>query len=83
MTNITNSITGNAPGDLLKETTPAVDVASASASPDARSNVAAHSTGILPSHELEHLVRVTKDIYAVEPIEPKLPEIIIFPPASG
>ena len=29
----------------------------------------AYSTGILPSHELEHQVRVTKEIFALEPIE--------------
>jgi len=28
----------------------------------------AHSTGILPSQELEHLIRVSKDIAALEPI---------------
>src|SRR6188474_35432 len=28
-----------------------------------------HSTGILPSHELERLARVGKDIFALEPIE--------------
>ena len=30
---------------------------------------AAYSTGILPSHELEHQIRVTKEIFALEPIE--------------
>ena len=28
-----------------------------------------HSTGILPSHELERQIRVTKEIFALEPIE--------------
>src|SRR5687768_1176505 len=28
-----------------------------------------HTTGILPSHELEYQVRVTKEIFALEPIE--------------
>ena len=28
-----------------------------------------YSTGVLPSHELEHLIRSTKEIEALEPIE--------------
>ena len=35
--------------------------------PDTES--AGHSTGILPSHELERLARVGRDIFALEPIE--------------
>ncbi|MES2563448.1 MAG: 2'-deoxycytidine 5'-triphosphate deaminase [Pseudomonadota bacterium] len=30
---------------------------------------AMHSTGVLPSHELDHLIRSTKEIEALEPIE--------------
>ncbi len=35
----------------------------------ANSEAAAHSTGILPSQELEYLVKVAREIVAVEPIE--------------
>jgi dCTP deaminase len=70
MSNITNSISGNASGDLLNEGVPPGDIASdASAPGQAISHAAPHTTGILPSHELEHLIRVTKEIFAVEPIE--------------
>jgi dCTP deaminase len=70
MSNITNSISGNASGDLLSEGVAPGDIASdASAPGQAISHAAPHTTGILPSHELEHLIRVTKEIFAVEPIE--------------
>jgi dCTP deaminase len=70
MSNITNSISGNASGDLLNEGVPPGDIASdASAPAQTISHAAPHTTGILPSHELEHLIRVTKEIFAVEPIE--------------
>ena len=53
--------------DLLGEAAPKKD-------PDSRravseEGVASFTTGILPSHELEHQVRVTKEIFALEPIE--------------
>src|SRR5688572_14960251 len=70
MPNITNAIAGNASGDLLKEAIPTSDVPPASCCvEDIAGTGTAHSTGILPSHELEHLVRVTKDIFALEPVE--------------
>lgn len=72
MANTTSSVSGNASDDLL-------DQAGTESGPESRpgpseerartSEVAAHTTGILPSHELEHQVRVTKEIFALEPIE--------------
>jgi dCTP deaminase len=55
MANAIHSTTGNARDDLLDAGGP----------PEAT----AYSTGILPSHELEHQIRVTKEIFALEPIE--------------
>ena len=71
MPNITNTISGSTSGDLLEEARQKDDVApAASSSDEVVSTGASHSTGILPSHELEHLVKVTKEIFALEPIEP-------------
>jgi dCTP deaminase len=33
-------------------------------------DVAAHSTGVLPSQEIEYLIKASKDIVALEPIQP-------------
>lgn len=63
-------MTGGASSDLLEQTTPASEPESAQhASPDLAKAAITHSTGILPSHELERLVRSTKEIEALEPIE--------------
>ena len=55
MPNLTQPIPGSAASDLLL-TEPAVQPTT-------------YSTGVLPSHELEHLIRSTKEIEALEPIE--------------
>jgi dCTP deaminase len=55
MPNLTQPIPGSAASDLLL-TEPAMQPT-------------AYSTGVLPSHELEHLIRSTKEIEALEPIE--------------
>src|SRR5215831_6060716 len=38
---------------------------------DTESDAAAHSTGILPSQEIEHAIRASKEIVALEPIVPE------------
>lgn len=72
MPNSTNVIPGTSSDDLLREATPKSEVEPRQGVPDERvmnPEVQAHTTGILPSHELEHQVRVTKEIFALEPIE--------------
>lgn len=66
MPDITNS---SAAGDLLG--TPKNDEETRQRLWDEvpKEEAASHSTGILPSHELERQVRVTKEIFALEPIE--------------
>jgi len=44
---------------------------------NAESDAAAHSTGILPSQEIEYLLRASKEIVAIEPVQPDQ-----FQPAS-
>ena len=62
----------NASADLLDQDTPAGDAGvrqgSAQEAGDDTEG-ASYSTGILPSQELEHQVRVTKEILALEPIQ--------------
>ena len=62
----------NATDDLLMEAAPAHDETPLGSGYNATaddSDAAPRSTGILPSQELEHLVRVTKEICAREPIQ--------------
>ena len=72
MPNTTNLISGNASDDLLNQAMPKTGAGAPQARLDERdkdSEATTHSTGILPSHELEHQVRVTKEIFGREPIE--------------
>lgn len=55
--------------DLLDQASARGDSTGACEMPAKDSEAAAYSTGILPSHELERQVRVTKEIFALEPIE--------------
>jgi dCTP deaminase len=71
MANTTNLIFGNPPDDLSGQAAPASDSQSQQRlgeESEDDSDVAAHSTGILPLQELERLVKVTKEIRALEPI---------------
>ena len=63
MSNNTNPLSGSASGDLVTQAAPQEEV-----NPRSDRGPVSHSTGILPSHELEHQVRVTKEIFALEPI---------------
>ena len=38
---------------------------------DAESDAGSHSTGILPSQDIEYLIRVSKEIIALEPVQPE------------
>src|SRR5215831_15342442 len=38
---------------------------------DAESDAGSHSTGILPSQEIEYLIRASKEIVALEPVQPE------------
>jgi len=59
-----------ASGDLLAQAADGAAAAPARAGePGGPAEAEAYSTGILPSQELEHLVRVTRDIVALEPIQ--------------
>jgi dCTP deaminase len=71
MSNITNPKSANASSDLVEQAMPANADGQAPRPSQAepRRESATHSTGILPSHELEHLVRATKEIVALETIE--------------
>lgn len=67
-----NSRSKNASVDLLTpaaETVPAPASRAGVSDTGTASEPEAHSTGILPSQELEHLVRVSKDVSALEPIQ--------------
>ena len=62
----------NASEDLLTQAAPANDVRTPQGVRDAAeddSDAAARTTGILPSQELEHLVKATKEIRFLEPIQ--------------
>jgi dCTP deaminase len=70
MQNITRSTSANVSDDLLDQAMPPSDVATPEGLfREPATDGAAHSTGILPLHELEYLVKVTKEIFALEPIE--------------
>ncbi len=64
-------IFGNATGDLLDAPAPASDNAAAqlAADPEDDAESGPHTTGVLPSQELEYQVKVTREIYAAEPIQ--------------
>ena len=67
-----NSRSKSASVDLLTpaaESLPAPASRAGASDTGAASEPEAHSTGILPSQELEQLVRVSKDISALEPIQ--------------
>jgi len=66
MANTTDPAPGDTSQDLLEQAR-----TSRGTSPmhPPQAEAASHSTGILPSHELERQVRVTKEIFALEPIE--------------
>lgn len=55
--------------DLLDQARPRGESRDAGDPPAKDAEAAAYTTGILPSHELERQVRVTKEIFALEPIE--------------
>src|SRR5499427_2582345 len=38
---------------------------------DAESDARSHSTGILPSQDIEHLIRASKEIVALEAVQPE------------
>lgn len=72
MQNTTRSILPNDPETVLDLTANAGDGQSGSAptaGTDAARDAKVHSTGILPSQELEHLVKVTREIRALEEIQ--------------
>ena len=80
MANNSNWKFGTVLDDLLAHAAGAEDPAAASAEPEERHVPAAgetHTTGILPSQALEHQVRVTREIRALEDIQPEQ-----FQPAS-
>lgn len=71
MPNTTNLIFENASDDLVEQATQKSNALPRQGVLDEfgeDSEGTAYSTGILPSQELERLVKVTKEIYAVEPI---------------
>ena len=55
--------------DLLDQAGPRGEARDAGETPTKDAEATAYTTGILPSHELERQVRVTKEIFALEPIE--------------
>ena len=62
----------NASADLLVQETPTGEAPLRQdllQEPDGDADGVSHSTGILPSQELEHQVRVTKEILGLEPIQ--------------
>lgn len=62
----------NATNDLLTQAAPTVDSRAPEGVRDAAeddSDAAVRKTGILPSQELEYLVRVTREIFSQEPIQ--------------
>jgi len=59
MPGMNKAVSGRTPGDLLGE------VREAGSDPDG----ASHSTGILPSQDIEYLIRASKEIVALEPIQ--------------
>ena len=72
MSNTTNLIPENVKDDLLGPAGQNNDVSPRQGVLDelaAEAEGAEHSTGILPSQELERQVRVTREIVAVEPIQ--------------
>jgi dCTP deaminase len=71
MSNTTSSIFGDAADDLLSRPAKADSVPLKPSLRDDSgddSDAVAHSTGILPSQALQHLVKATREIVAVEPI---------------
>jgi dCTP deaminase len=71
MASNTSSISGSTTDDLLSQVEKATDVASrrgALLESESDSDSETHATGILPCQELEHQVKVTKEIFSVEPI---------------
>ncbi|MDB5862376.1 MAG: 2-deoxycytidine 5-triphosphate deaminase, partial [Betaproteobacteria bacterium] len=64
MSNITNALSGNGSSDLLD-----ANESRQPAPAELPRPATTHTTGILPSHELERLVRGSKEIEALEPIE--------------
>ena len=67
-----SSISLNASDDLLTPAAPTIDARAPDGVRDAAeddSDAAARTTGILPSQELERLVKATKEIRFLEPIQ--------------
>lgn len=65
-------IFGKTPDSLLDQAAPAneaLPVRSVADEPDDHAEGESHSTGILPSQELEAQVKVTKEIFSLEPIQ--------------
>jgi dCTP deaminase len=72
MQNITNLKSTNASDDLLSQATQASNALlrrGVVEEADEDAEGAVHKTGILPTQALEHQVRVTKEIFSLEPIE--------------
>ncbi|MDB5921967.1 MAG: 2-deoxycytidine 5-triphosphate deaminase [Betaproteobacteria bacterium] len=72
MSNPPHVIAVDATDDLLNQANPKSDLEAQTGlrdQPGRESDATTHTTGILPSHELERQVRVTKEIFALEPIE--------------
>ena len=72
MANSTNLNFDDPPDDVLGAPTPGGDARLRPGAPEASGEdpeTSAHSTGVLPSHELERQVRATREIFAVEPIQ--------------
>ena len=77
MPNTVNPMSAGAPDDLVAQATPRSELPAGEESSQPEppagerrgAEAPAHSTGILPSHELERQIRVTKEIFALEPID--------------
>src|SRR5687767_1655579 len=77
MANTLNPMAAGAPDDLVTQATPRIEAPPGEERKDAEppaeerrdAEAPSHSTGILPSHELERQIRVTKEIFALEPID--------------
>src|SRR5215213_6919422 len=67
MTKTAYPTSGSTPDDLLDEASERHESNARAVSSE--ESPASFTTGILPSHELEHQVRVTKEIFALEPID--------------
>ena len=69
MANTTKWISGSEPSDLLTKRETDIERSPAEVAREDDSDGESYSTGILPSQVLEQLVKVSKEIVSVEPIQ--------------